>query len=89
MHSMKGLSRAREGVGLGEGVAHQDPAATSCKPRAGPRTSTPQTGYPCRAKAMGTQRKSPYHEVLHPIAELVNEQDGEVVHSLPQLDPGG
>lgn len=29
-----------------------------------------------------------HHEVLHPIAELVNEQDGEVVHGLPKLDPG-
>lgn len=32
---------------------------------------------------------SAYHEVLHPIAELVDEQDGEVVHGLPKLDPGG
>lgn len=30
-----------------------------------------------------------HHEVLHPIAELVDKQDGEVVHGLPKLDPGG
>lgn len=30
-----------------------------------------------------------HHEVLDTVAQLVNEQDGQVVHRLPQLDPGG
>lgn len=30
-----------------------------------------------------------HHEVLHAVAELVDEQDGEVVHRLPKLDPVG
>lgn len=30
-----------------------------------------------------------YHQVFHPVAQLVNEQDGEVVHCLPKLNPGG
>lgn len=29
-----------------------------------------------------------HHQVLHAVAQLVNEQDGKVVHRLPQLDPG-
>lgn len=30
-----------------------------------------------------------HHQVFHPVAQLVNEQDGEVVHCLPKLNPGG
>lgn len=29
-----------------------------------------------------------HHQVLHTVAELVDEQDGQVMHGLPQLDPG-
>lgn len=27
-----------------------------------------------------------HHQVFHPVAQLVNEQDGEVVHCLPKLN---
>lgn len=30
-----------------------------------------------------------HHQIFHPVAQLVNEQDGEVVHCLPKLNPGG
>lgn len=30
-----------------------------------------------------------HHQVFHPVAQLVNEQDGEVVNCLPKLNPGG
>lgn len=38
-------------------------------------------------QAAAARRSRAYHEVLHPVAELVDEQDGEVVHGLPELDP--
>lgn len=50
---------------------------------AGPRGAATRSG------PRQSRRSSTYHEVLHPIAELVNEEDGEVMHGLPQLDPGG
>lgn len=30
-----------------------------------------------------------HHQVFHPVAQLVDEQDGEVMHCLPKLNPGG
>lgn len=42
-----------------------------------------------QAKAITARlRASAHHEVLHPVAELVDEQNREVMHRLPQLDPG-
>lgn len=30
-----------------------------------------------------------HHQVFHPVAQLVDEQYGEVVYCLPKLNPGG
>lgn len=51
-------------------------------PRPGGRAAATPAG-------AGAQRHSAYHEVLDAVAELVDEEDREVVHRLPQLDPGG
>lgn len=39
-------------------------------------------------REQGTESMA-HHQVFHPVAQLVNEQDGEVVNCLPKLNPGG
>lgn len=58
------------------------PRGSHAHPRPGGRAAATPAG-------AGAQRHSAYHEVLDAVAELVDEEDREVVHRLPQLDPGG
>lgn len=43
-----------------------------------------------QGKLYAVSRKSvAHHQVFNPVAQLVNEQDGEVVHCLSKLNPEG
>lgn len=51
-------------------------------------------GTPCSEGSSGLcpqkgKESTAHHQVFHPVAQLVDEQDGEVVHCLPKLNPGG
>lgn len=104
-HRPRSARDARPCLGRKRGVrgndAHQPrpdgrPSGSSARRR--PGAGSPQSAGAARRRAAGPEpgRPSPrlvpkltHHEVLHAVAELVDEQDGQVVHRLPQLDPGG